>query len=167
MPVQSPLIRPMLPSDMTAILAIQRVCYALAMNESATVMQARLERVPACCWVATDTDRVIAYLMAYPSRLGQVTPLGHDFSPATEADCLYLHDLAVLPSVGRRGVGQALVRHALGSGGWPAAGLVCVQDALPFWLRQGFIPGYSLAPDQTAHLTTYPTTPCYLVWRAA
>lgn len=166
MPKQSPHIRPMHPNDMTAILAIQEACYALAMNESAAVMQARLVRVPAYCWVATDADQVVAYLMAYPSRLGRVTPLGHDFSPAAEADCLYLHDLAVSPASGGRGIGRHLVRHALASGRWLAAGLVCVQDALAFWLRQGFVPGYRLAPDQAENLASYPTNPRYLVWQA-
>lgn len=153
--------------DLPAVMAIQRACYLPEMNEPLHIMQRRLGCVPQYCWIAVLAEKTVAYLMSYPSRLGRITRLGDDFSPATAADSLYLHDLAVAPEAGGKGVGQALVRHALAEGGWLSAGLVCVQAAQAFWQRQGFAPGYPLAAEEAANLATYPTEPRYLVWRSA
>ncbi len=51
-----------------------------------------------------------AYLAAYWSTLGKITPLDGPFTPATAGDpALYLHDMSVLPELSGQGVARYLV----------------------------------------------------------
>lgn len=158
-----PVIRAMTPADLPAVLAVQRACYLPAMNEPAAVLRERLVQAPDFAWIAAVDREIQAYLVGYPSRLGKITPLGGRFEPSARPDCLYLHDLAVAPSAGGRGLGSQLLRHALAQRpGWPAA-LVCVQQALPFWQRAGFAERPLADPAQAARLAGYPGPARYLV----
>ena len=53
----------------------------MAMKPEA-VLRARLERADDTCWVAERGGQVCAYLAAYRSALGAVTPLHAVFRPA-------------------------------------------------------------------------------------
>lgn len=156
-------IRPMSPADLPGVLAVQRTCYPPAMNEPAAVLRERLAQAPDFAWVAVVDREIRGYLVGYPSRLGKVTPLGGAFEPSATSDCLYLHDLAVAPATGGRGLGTRLLRRALATRpGWPAA-LVCVQQALPFWQRAGFAERALVDPAQAARLAGYPGPARYMV----
>lgn len=158
-----PVIRAMTPADLPAVLAVQRACYLPEMNEAAAVLRERLAQAPDFAWIAAVDREIRAYLVGYPSRLGKVTPLGGGFEPPATPDCLYLHDLAVAPAAGGRGLGSHLLRHALAiRPGWPAA-LVCVQQALPFWQRAGFVERRLADPVQAARLAGYPGPARYMV----
>lgn len=156
-------LRTMTPSDLPAVLSIQQACYPPSMNESGATIRERLACAPTLAWVAVMGDLPAAYLMTYPSTLGKITPLGGAFVIPRDPDCLYFHDLAVLPRAGGNGVGAALVSHALASSRWPSAALVCVQDASRFWIQQGFADSAKLEAQQTAHLATYPGKARYMV----
>lgn len=128
-------------SDLRAVLAVQASCYPPAMQEAGRVVLERLRAAPATTLLACDAEGVCAYLFAYPSRLGAVTPLGAAFAPAADADTLYIHDLAVAP----RALGQGLARRLLdalaacaAARGLPYAALVAVQDSRRFWENMGF-----------------------------
>lgn len=99
-------IRLMTEQDLPAMLAVQAACYPPAMQEPAAIVLARLRAASGTTLVADGADGVCAYVFAYPSRLGAVTPLGARFAPAPDADTLYIHDLAVAPSA----LGQGLAR---------------------------------------------------------
>jgi predicted N-acetyltransferase YhbS len=144
------------------VLSIQLACYPPSMNESAATIRKRLECTPTLAWIAFLGDAPAAYLMTYPSMLGKVTPLGGAFDIPNDPDCLYFHDLAVTPTASGKGVGAALVRHALASSRWPSAALVCVQDAREFWIRQGFA---EAATREAQQLATYPGQARYMVRR--
>lgn len=91
--------------------------------------------------VAADAAGVCAYVFAYPSRLGAVTPLNAGFAPVADAETLYIHDLAVHPRAHQRGVGRLLARSLLGaasSEGLRHGALVAMPQARPFWERLGF-----------------------------
>lgn len=109
-------IRAMRAADLDAILAIQAACYPPAMQEPARVVAARIRVAGDTCVVGEDGAGVCAYLFAYPSRLGAVTPLDGMFDVAPHADTLYLHDLSVAPRALRRGLARALVLHSLEEG---------------------------------------------------
>jgi len=160
-------VRAMHASDLPAILRVQGLCYIPEMNEDADTWRDRLAAAADFAWVAEIGSEVCAYLATYPSRLDKVTPLGGEFVLAAPADCLYFHDLAVAPSAAGRGLGRRLVEQALQAArqhGLTHAALVCVQDALAFWQRYGFVERLPLAPAGAAALTTYPPPARYL-WR--
>ena len=135
------LTRPMLPTDIPSVVHLQAQCYLPDNIESGTVIRARLASAPDTAWVAERDGAVCAYLVGYRSRLGQVGALGDGFEPATDPNCLYLHDLAVGPQARGLGLGPLLVAYALAQAvreGLAWAALVSVQGSQAFWRQQGF-----------------------------
>jgi predicted N-acetyltransferase YhbS len=150
---------PMAEADLDAVLAVQAACYPPPMQEAADVVRARLRASPDTVLVARDADGVCAYLFAYPSRLGKVTPLGGDFSLPATPDTLYLHDLAVAPRAAGQGVARRLVDAMLArAGGLRHSALVSVQDSRRFWESLGYMP----AAGDAAALATYPADALYM-----
>ncbi|MFC5546900.1 GNAT family N-acetyltransferase [Massilia aerilata] len=149
-------------ADLHAVLAVQAACYPPAMREAAGVVLARLRTAPGTVLVACDAEGVCAYLFAYHSRLGAVTPLGAGFDAAPDADTLYLHDLAVAP----RALGQGLARRLVASlleanAALPWAALVAVQDSRRFWEGQGFAVREA-GEGGARRLATYPGGAIYM-----
>lgn len=158
-------LRPMVADDLDAVLAVQAACYPPSMQEAAHIVAARIACAARSCLVAFDAGGVCAYLFAYPSRLGAVTPLDAPFAVALEADTLYLHDLAVAP----RALGQGLARRLVGAlldqaraMDLGAAGLVSVQDTAGFWGGLGFVEMELACPLARAALASYPGPACYM-----
>jgi predicted N-acetyltransferase YhbS len=155
-------IAPLTETDLDAVLAVQAACYPPAMQEAAEVVRARLRASPDTVLVARDAQGVCAYLFAYPSRLGKVTPLGGHFALPDAPDTLYLHDLAVAPRAAGQGVARRLVAALLArAGGLRHSALVSVQDSRPFWESMG----YAAAAGDASALATYPTDAQYMTKR--
>lgn len=151
-------IRPMVAADIGAVLAIQEDAYVGEVLEEETVISARLNTAPDTAWVAQGKQGVQAYLVTYPSRLGALTALGENFQCATDPDCLYLHDLAVVSAANGVGMGQALLNEATRYAedqGYPFSALISVQNSVSFWQRQGYSVVESLSQPQQALLATY------------
>lgn len=156
-------------SDLPAVLDIQRACYGEGFLEGADVIAQRL-RSPAnlSCVAAGAGATVFAYLAAYRSRPGKLTPLHGDFEAVAQPDTLYLHDMAVVPSAKGQGLAQLLVEHlwALGrSEGLACTALVSVQGSQAFWARLGYQASVLADPVQQLHLDSYGTGASYMVRR--
>lgn len=134
--------RPLLPQDVPALLAVQAACYGPGLLEGEAVFLRRLAGPAHCSLALTQADgALVAYLAAYRSVEGKVTPLHGDFEPAPYADTLYLHDMAVRPDCGGRGLAQALVAAAFARAqaeGLRGSALVSVQGSQRYWERQGY-----------------------------
>lgn len=159
--------RPLQASDLSAIHAIQGESYPPSMQEGMDVICRRIEAARETCWIALDDLGPCGYLFAYPSSLGAVTPLDGDFSISSDADTLYLHDLAVLRRVAGRGVGNALFALAMESAcarGLDYSGLVSVQGSRHYWMRQGYEVSEP-TPDCVALLRDYPADAVYMTRR--
>lgn len=155
----------MTPADVPAVMAVQAACYGEALCEPVPVLHARLRAAADTCWVAVRDGRVCAYLAAYRSRLGAVTPLNGDFRPAARADTLYLHDLAVEPAAHGGGLGQRLVDTVVAGGrrdGLAWSALVAVQGAAAFWQRRGW-QARDPADVGRWNLQAYGVDACYMV----
>lgn len=158
-------IRLMQQRDIPAVLAIQLEAYSADLQESAAVIGARLASAPGHAWVAEDEEGVCAYLFAYQSQLGKVTPLDGDFEIPDRPDCLYLHDLAVARRAAGRRIGPALVHEALGQAHRQQlrfSALVSVQESSEFWSRLGYSPRRP-DPDHLEHLGSYQVPATYMV----
>jgi GNAT superfamily N-acetyltransferase len=154
-------LEPMAPHDLDGVLAVQAACYPPAMQEAAGIVLARLAASPDTVLVARDGAGVCAYLFAYPSCLGKVTPLGGAFDVPPGADTLYLHDLAVAPRAAGQGLARRLVAQLLeyaARRGWAHAALVSVQDSRGFWESLG----YARADGDPDALATYPGAATYM-----
>lgn len=162
-PTLRPTLRPMAPADLDAVLAVQAACYPPPMQEAADVILARLRASPDTVLVAEDAGGVCAYLFAYPSVLGKVTPLDVAFAVPHAPDTLYLHDLAVAPRAAGGGLARRLVGHLLEAarrGGRRHSALVAVQDSAAFWAGFGYAPHAGAVDD--AALASYPPGAAYL-----
>lgn len=152
--------------DLDGVLAVQAACYPAAMQEPAAVVLARLRAAPSTTMVARDADGICAYVFAYPSTLGRITPLNAGFTPAPDADTLYVHDLAVHPRAHGRGLGRRLAQTLFDAArglGLAHGALVAVLDARAFWENLGFS---ETAPGQGAPaLASYPGEALYMCRR--
>ncbi|AQS41013.1 MAG: Hypothetical protein BHV28_02910 [Candidatus Tokpelaia hoelldobleri] len=134
--------RPMQGDDLAAVSRIAAVCHP-AFPESSRVLAEKQRLAPDFCLVLADERQVLGYLLAHPWRLGDIPALDHLLGAIpVDADCLYLHDLALLPQT--RGGGYAAKVLALLERGAMAAGytklaLVAVNKSAAFWRKQGFI----------------------------
>ncbi|SFQ03196.1 GNAT family N-acetyltransferase [Variovorax sp. 770b2] len=161
-------LRAMRADDLEAVLAIQLACYGAGFVEDGALIARRLASAPETGWVAVHAGAVSAYLAAYPSMTGKLTPLHGEFEVAPVPDALYLHDLAVHPSASGLGLGPRLVRHAWDHAvraGWRHSTLVSVQSSAGFWERQRYAATQPADPAQQARLATYPATSVYMARR--
>ncbi len=122
---------------------VQLACYGADFMESAALYAERLASPVQCSLVIVQGREVLAYLAAYRSVLGKVTPLHGGFACASPADTLYLHDMAVAPARAGEGLAsallQAMLQQAQGDGLRYSA-LVSVMGSQPYWQRKGYAP---------------------------
>ncbi len=157
-PADNPEFRPMREDDLAAMADIQRACYGRHMLEAPEILLQRLRCAADTCWVAVLEGKVRAYLAAYRSRLGKVTPLHAPFEPAQHPDTLYLHDLAVHPRAAGRSLGPSLVETLLALArreNLRYSALVSVQNSHAFWKRRGYADHALTDAAQRACLATY------------
>ena len=153
-------VRPLQTDDLPALMAVQRAAYGDGFMESTEVFARRLAS-PVNCSLALLLDGALcAYLAAYQSVQGKVTPLHGDFEPpvGTAPDTLYLHDMAVLPHLAGQGLPQRLLQplweQAMAQGLRQSA-LVSVQGSEGYWQRHGYVAQPLHQPEQQQRLASY------------
>ena len=176
-----PVVRALVAADLPGLLAVQLACYGAGFVESAEVFALRLASATNCSLVLERDGVVCAYLAAYRSWRGKVTPLHGDFGPNERdgliapttpiaqppaPDTLYLHDLAVLPSCAGQGLAQALLQPLWAEAserGLRHSALVSVQGSQAYWARQGYTEQTLVCSAQRAHLASYGDGAVYMV----
>lgn len=177
----NPVVRALVAADLPGLLAVQLACYGAGFAESADVFARRLASATNCSLVLERDGVVCAYLAAYRSWRGKVTPLHGDFGPNERdglvapstpttsrpaPDTLYLHDLAVLPSCAGQGLAQALLQPLWAKAaerGLRHSALVSVQGSQGYWARQGYAEQPLVCKAQRAHLASYGDGAVYMV----
>ena len=151
-------IRLMSLNDLISIEYIQAEAYAGYFLESADVIAQRFHLSPTTTWVAERDGQVCAYLVGCWSKVGKINPLNAPFALVENANCLYLHDLALLKVAQGFGVGKKLIRaateHALKNSA-QALALLSVQNSKEFWQGFGFSEFVELEKIQQENLNTY------------
>ena len=156
------------PQHLPSLLAVQRACYGDGLVEGLDVFARRLASPSHCSLVIEVDGQVLAYLAAYRSLRGKVTPLHGDFEPVAApltSDTLYLHDMAVLPHLAGRGLARALLAPLwaqAGSQGLRHTALVSVQGSQVYWERQGYAVQPLERATQRARLASYGTGAVYM-----
>lgn len=135
-------MRPLLPGDLDAVLAIQRAAYGDAYQESAVVLGRKRDLAPGACWLAELDGRAVGYVFAHPWGELEPPPLHVELRPpGADAAYGFLHDLAVSPAARGAGVAGALFGRVCEwslQAGHRRMMLVALHDAIGFWRRQGF-----------------------------
>jgi GNAT superfamily N-acetyltransferase len=133
--------------------------------ERPEVLAEKMRLYPDGCRVLAASDEVAGYGLAHPWMQQHVPPLdGFLHRLPDTADCLYVHDVAVLPDH-RSGVARAYVETIEGlarSSGIATLALVSVYETRALWERLGFRP---VAPDAAlrAKLTPYGASATYML----
>ncbi|MBC7952145.1 MAG: GNAT family N-acetyltransferase [Rhodospirillaceae bacterium] len=132
--------RPMLAGDLALVQGIADRVHA-DYPEAPEIFANRLDLFPAGCFMAVGN---VGYCIAHPGVVGQPPPLDTvlDGLPAN-ADCLYLHDVALLPAARGNGLGSALVarmEQVAKAHGFSRIALTAVSNSDRFWQGLGFGP---------------------------
>ena len=124
--------------------------------ERPEVVAEKLALFSSGAFVLEVTGEVLGYAIAHPSRRGAIPKLDAMLGmiPA-DADCLYLHDIAILPS--SRGLGSArtmidLLADVARANGLRALALTSVYETQDFWTSCGFAPS---TPRDLSELASY------------
>jgi GNAT superfamily N-acetyltransferase len=103
-------IRPLTEEDLPHVLVVQEDCYARGLLEGEETFACKLHLFPEGCLGAFEDGRLVAYVFSHPWSSGEFVPLHTSLDSLPEtADCVYIHDLAVLPSWRRRGIADRLL----------------------------------------------------------
>ncbi|AEI78673.1 GCN5-related N-acetyltransferase [Cupriavidus necator N-1] len=161
-------LRPMVTTDLPAVLAVQASCYTEVLLESQAALASRLALSPATCWVADDPGHpgaLAAYLFTHAWPEATLPPLdgvlddGWRHGAGPDAPTWFVHDMAVAPA--GRGAGLAPRLYAAALAAARAAGLrhsrlIAVQSAAPWWRRLGYAPvAAHTAAAHAAKLASY------------
>ena len=160
------LIRPLTQADLAGLMQVQEACYGAQYMESAEVYRARIASPASCSLVAVQAGAVRAYLAAYRSVLGSVTPLHGAFADYDAVDTLYLHDMAVSPDCAGQGLASALLDAMWqGAASWSPrySALVSVQGSQEYWQRKGYALHAALSACDAAALRGYGDDAVYMV----
>lgn len=156
--------RPMAEGDLDAVMDIAALLHP-DNPERREVFESRLALAPECCRVLDGGSGPLGYALAHPSRLYKPLPLDTVLGALTDApQCLYLHDIAVLPQAQGAGATALLLdhlRHIARRDSIGALALVAVNDSVGYWQRHGF--AVVDAPDLAAILGSYGGGGCYMV----
>ncbi len=151
--------------NLEAVLAVQLACYGSVLVEREDCYAERLTSPSACILGLFEAGVLQAYLAAYGSRRGRVTPLNGAFIAAAPPDTLYLHDLAVRPDQVGRGLASRLLIALLGSeqaAELSRVALVAVQGAEHYWSRLGLQVEALAEPFEREQLRSYGATAIYM-----
>jgi ribosomal protein S18 acetylase RimI-like enzyme len=132
--------RPAHISDLPAISAIAARIHP-DLPERPEVFAEKMRLYPDGCRVLVAGDEIAGYGLAHPWKQHQIPPLDRFLERLPEdADCLYVHDIAVLPDQ-RGGVARAYVTgiaELTRASGIATLALVSVYATRPLWERLGF-----------------------------
>lgn len=151
-------VRPLQPGDLQALMDIQLACYGAEYAESASVFARRLAQPQHCSLGVERSGTLLAYLAAYWSEAGKVTPLHGDFAPCAAPGVLYLHDMAVHPAHAGQGLAGRLLVPLWAQArrrGIHMSCLVSVQGTQDYWRRHGYQPQPLVDTQQRQHLASY------------
>jgi len=137
-------IRCMTTDDLEAVIAIQARAHLPEFHESRESFACKLARAGETAWMALDeAGRALGYCLALAWQSALPLPVldAGQVAAVERPDCLYLHDLAVLPEAGGQQVGRRLAGVACAAAmslGLRGILLVSLADSAGWWRRQGW-----------------------------
>ncbi|MAM76320.1 GNAT family N-acetyltransferase [uncultured Tistrella sp.] len=133
--------RPLTAADLDRLNEIADAVH-LDFPERAEVPAERLHLFPAGCFAAIADGRMVGYAVTHPWIDGHPPALDSLLGAIPgDADCLYIHDVALLPEVRGQGLARQLVAMLDGLArdqGLPRLALTAVGGSAPGWAAMGF-----------------------------
>lgn len=150
-------VRPLVPADLAAALAIQAQSYPPFLLEDEAAFASRLAVRRPYCLAAVSDGELVAYLLAHGWMAQSPPPVGARLAPDVSGDVLFIHDLAVSAAGQGCGLGRKLIDYAFelaARDGLRTAELIAVEGAAPYWRGLGFSEG-DLSPELAARVAHY------------
>jgi len=142
--------------DLPTVLAVQRECYCDQLIENGSTFELKIRKCARGCLGLQRDARIGGYVFCQPWWLGEALPLD-DTAPALPdaCDCLYIHDLAVIPAWRGTGAAKELLDGVFALAAEMRLrkfGLVAVQSSERFWAGWGFrvVRSFEYAPGVPA-----------------
>lgn len=136
------LIRQQTTADLSAILAVQSLCYPSDFIESAETLQRKQELAPETSWLIEQKGQIMGYLFCHPWHGATPPALKQKLQQIpTLTDRFYIHDLAIIPAGRGKKLAEQLLQHALSwaqQAHFSQAMLVAVLGADAFWKKHQF-----------------------------
>lgn len=164
-------IRPMRPDDISDILAIQQSAYPAELIECHEVLLAKLMLSPESCWFAEHAGQAMGYVFSHPWPDSAPPELDQSLRVLPErCSALFIHDLALHPTVRGLGLGQALAHYALAwarQHRFTKVTLIAVSGAHAFWKKHGFASRPNPSFELSKKLAAYGASADYLEMQLA
>ena len=132
-------IRQLTEEDLPRVLLVQEDCYPPALLEDEETFGCKLLLFPEGCLGVFEDGELIAYVFSHPWSSGEVVPLHASLETLPDtADCVYIHDIAVLRSWRGQGIADLLLTRLFDiahSYRIVKLGLVAVNRSEPYWER--------------------------------
>lgn len=133
--------RPLTQADLPDVARIAGVVHP-ELPERREVFEEKLRLFPTGCFAFETAGGVAGYALAHPWTLDDIPPLDSFLKRLPSApDCLYLHDVALLPAARGAGAAAALLTtltRIASDRNLPALALVSVYGTARLWGRLGF-----------------------------
>lgn len=149
-------IVPMTAAHIDEVVQIQAEAFTPDLRESPEVFANRIARFGEFFRVAFLDGRMVGYIVSFPWKLGDA-PVNNQKFPdeLPEADCFFIHDVALLADARGGGVARALLEDAYQTAhtlGFDAASLVAVGQSGTYWDRVGFVPYARITEAKRAYI---------------
>ncbi|MCL1096788.1 GNAT family N-acetyltransferase [Shewanella gelidii] len=136
------MLHPIKPQSWQHIESIQTACYPQLPPESLVCLQSKWRLSPETCFVFMQNEEIVGYCLAHPWQRQLPPDLNTKVSARPAYDCLYLHDIAILPKARKRGLAeltlQTLKQQAT-TLSLAHLALVSIPEAQQYWRNQGFL----------------------------
>lgn len=146
--------------DLPHVLALQHACYRPDFHEPLSAFESKLSASPETCWVVAEGPASIqAYLVCLPMA-DENYPLLHapNWQLPSQADELYVHDMAISPALRGRGAARRLLIQAMAHAadqGLPRLSLIAVQGSVAFWAHLGFTTRHATSAPLVRKLASF------------
>jgi GNAT superfamily N-acetyltransferase len=127
--------------EIEEVIKIQKLSYSKLYWESGEIFARMVDVYPKGCIGLYANDLLSGYVFFHPYQEDRVKPLNHMFKLVGTEDCVYLHDLAILPDYRGLGLSRVLMDFVdleTCNIGFVTQCLVAVQGSHSFWHKYGF-----------------------------
>jgi ribosomal protein S18 acetylase RimI-like enzyme len=133
------LIRPIRLRDIAIVSEISAANYSKTYYESEEALASKITGYMRGCFVAEVDGEIVGYAISVPWRSGKYIEPDEFYTPISNPDCLYIHDVCVKLEYRNRGIANKLITRILELEGWDKLCLVAGLSSGGFWRQFGFI----------------------------
>jgi len=123
------------------MMEIHKNCFQEVHQENLFVYDTLIKVFPNGAWGAFYNNKLIGYIFFHPYKNQTVKPLNSKLTLKGDEDCMYIHEIAILPQYRSLYIPSQLMKefdnisklHHV-----KYQSLVSVQSSMEFWRKQGF-----------------------------